>query len=193
MTTLAGFAAFIEIVRTALFYVGIALAVICVVDWAVRTRRVNPFSRVARFFRGTVDPMMAPVERIVVRTGGVPSAAAWWTLVAYAVFGVLLISLLGFIQSLLFQAMLMTQAPMREAWRVPVHWVFGILELALLVRVLSSWLPISPYSKWIRWSYVLTEWMIRPLQRVIPRVAMFDISPIVAWLVLRLAESVIIS
>jgi YggT family protein len=193
MSTLASYAAFIQVVRTGMLYVGIAVAAICAIDWAVRTRRINPFSRVARFFRGSIDPIMAPVERVIVRAGGVPSAASWWTLVAYAVFGILLISLLEFIGGILYQVVAMTSLPASEAWRIPVGWIFEILRLAVLVRVLSSWLPISPMSKWIRWSYVLTDWMIRPLQRLVPRIGMFDISPIVAWLLLTLAEKVVLS
>jgi len=56
---------------------------------------------------------------------------------------------------------------------------------------LSSYIT-SPYSKWVRWSYVTTEWMIAPLQRIIPRVGMFDLSPLVAWLLLNVLENVII-
>jgi YggT family protein len=63
-----------------------------------------------------------------------------------------------------------------------------VLRLALLVRVLSSWLPISPYSKWIRWSYALTDWMIIPLRRLIPSIGMIDITPIVAWFGLSLLQ-----
>ena len=73
-----------------------------------------------------------------------------------------------------------------SVWRVVVSWVISLLTLALFVRVISSWFPVSPYSRWIRWSYVTTDWMIRPLQQVIPRLGMFDITPIVAWLLLRL-------
>jgi YggT family protein len=193
MSALAGYPQFVQVVRTVLLYGGIGVAAICAVDWAVRTRRINPFSRVARFFRGSIEPVMSPVERVIVRAGGVPSSAAWWTLVAYAVFGILLISLLGFARGILFEVVSMANVPLRESWRIPVHWVFEILLLAVLVRVLVSWLPISPYSKWIRWSFVLTDWMIVPLQRIVPRIGMLDITPIVAWLLLSLLESLIIS
>jgi YggT family protein len=191
MSVLASYTAFIAGVRLALLYIGIAVAVVCAMDWAVRTRRISPFSRVARFFRRAIDPLLAPIERTIVRAGGVPSSAAWWGLVAYAVCGILLISLLQLFGSLLLQVIFVTQQP-SEAWRVIVSWVFDILIIALLVRVLSSWLPISPYSKWVRWSYVLTEWMIAPLQRIVPRIGMFDISPLVAWILLDLAEKVIV-
>jgi YggT family protein len=193
MNTVVGYAEFVQVVRTVLLYGGAVVAVICAIDWAVRTRRINPFSKVARFFRGSIEPVMGPIERVIVRAGGVPSSASWWTLVAYAVFGILLITLLGFVGGILYQVASIANQPLRESWRVPVRWVFEILRLAVLVRVISSWLPISPYSKWIRWSFVLTDWMILPLSRIIPRIGMFDVSPIVAWLLLSLLESLIIS
>jgi len=54
--------------------------------------------------------------------------------------------------------------------------------------VLSSWFPVSPYSKWVRWSYVLTDWLIKPLRRVIPLLGMIDITPIVAWFLIGLIQ-----
>lgn len=192
MTVLASYAVFVAGVRTALLYVGIVLAVICAIDWAVRTRRISPFNRIARFFRSNIDPLLAPIERVIVRAGGVPTAASWWALVAFAVFGILLITLLQFIGDILLQTVYMTQNP-GEAWRVIVHWTFSILMIALIVRVLSSWLRVSPYSRWIRWSYMLTNWMVVPLQRVIPVIAGFDITPLVVWFILSLTEKVILS
>jgi YggT family protein len=185
MQFLGGYAAFVATLRVVLLYVGVFVALICAIDWAVRTRRISPFSKIARFFRANVDPLLAPIERVVVRAGGLPSAAAWWGLLAFVVLGILLITLLQFVGDILFQMVAMGQHP-ELAWRVVLSWVISILTLALFVRVLSSWLPVSPYSRWIRWSYVLTDWMIRPLQTIVPRVGMFDITPIVAWLLLRL-------
>jgi YggT family protein len=187
MSALASYATFIAGVRTALLLIGAFVAIICTVDWAVRTRRINPFSRVARFFRGRVDPLMAPVERVVVRSGGVPSAAPWWALVAVVACGILVLSLLQFAGAILSQIMFAIQDP----GSIPlllVSWSFSVLRLALIVRVFSSWLPVSPYSRWIRWSYVLTEWFIRPMQRIIPRIGMIDITPIVAWFLLSLIQ-----
>ena len=185
MSFLGVYASIVANLRVILFYMAIAVAVIAAVDWAVRTRRINPFSKVARFFRANIDPLLAPIERVIVRAGGLPSSAAWWGLVAFIVFGILVIMLLQFIGSILFQMVAVGQRP-ELAWRVVLSWVISLLSLALFVRVISSWFPVSPYSRWIRWSYVMTDWMIRPLQQVIPRIGMFDITPIVAWLLLRL-------
>ena len=187
MNVLGTYAAFVAGVRVVLLYLAIALAIVCAVDWAVRTRRISPFSRVARFFRGSIEPSMAPVERMVVRAGGVPSSAPLWTLVAYAVFGIALIQILEFLGDIFYQIVVVSQQP-SQIGLLAASWAFGILKLALIVRVLSSWFPISPYSKWIRWSYVLTDWLIKPLRRVIPAIGMIDITPIIAWFLIALIQ-----
>ena len=190
MSMLAGYGTFLALVRVTFLYAAIAVAAICAFDWAVRTRRINPFNRVARFFRSNIDPLMAPVERTIVRRGGLPAQAPWWTLGAIVVGGILTISLLQLVGGILQQIAFGLAAPEKLPWIV-LSWIFAFLRLALLVRVLSSYIT-SPYSKWVRWSYVTTEWMIAPLQRIIPRVGMFDLSPIVAWLLLNVLENVII-
>jgi len=187
MSALATYATIVGMIRTALLYGAGAVAVISALDWAVRTRRISPFSKTARVIRGRVDPMVAPIERLVVRAGGLPTAAPWWALVAVVIGGIALISILNLLGDILYQIVIIGQQP-REAPVILLSWAFSILKLGLIVRVLSSWLPISPYSKWIRWSYVLTDWMIVPLRRLIPSIGMIDITPIVAWFGLALIQ-----
>jgi len=187
MSVLATYATIVGVIRTALLFGAGVVGVVCAFDWTARTRRISPFSRTARIMRGRVDPLVAPVERIVVRAGGTPAAAPWWALVAVAVGGIALISILNLLGDVLYQVVVIGQQP-REAPLILLSWGFSILRLALLVRVLSSWLPISPYSKWIRWSFVLTDWMIVPLRRLIPSIGMIDITPIVAWFGLSLIQ-----
>jgi YggT family protein len=187
MSMLATYAMVVGGVRVALFYAGIVVAVICAFDWAVRTRRINPFNRVARFFRGSVDPLMLPVERVILRAGGAPAAAPWWALVAFAVFGIALISLLEFLGGVFYQIAVVSTQP-GQAPLLLLSWAFAFLKFALIVRVLSTWLPVSPYSRWIRWSYVLTDWLINPLRRVIPLLGMIDITPIIAWFLIGLIQ-----
>jgi YggT family protein len=187
MSMLANYVTVIAVTRIALLYAGAVVALICAFDWAVRTRRINPFNRVARFFRGSVEPLMAPVDRLVVRAGGVPSATPWWTIVAFAVVGIALIQLLEFLGDIFYQLAVVSQQP-SQLGLLAASWAFGILKIALIVRVLSSWFPVSPYSKWIRWSYLLTDWFIKPLRRVIPAIGMIDITPIIAWFAIALIQ-----
>jgi len=187
MSVLATYAAVVVVVKKVLLYSAIVVAGVAGLDWAVRTRRLSPFSRTARLMRGRVDPLLAPIERVIVRAGGTPASAPWWALAAVIIGGIVLITLLDFFGNILFQLIVVSQQP-REAPMLIASWVFSLLSLALLVRVLSSWFPISPYSKWIRWSYVFTDWMIGPLRRVVPTIGMIDITPIVAWFLLSLVR-----
>ena len=72
-----------------------------------------------------------------------------------------------------------------------ISWTIKLLRLALIVRVVSTWIGISPYSKWIRWTYTLTEWMLAPMRRMLPAFGPIDVSPILAFLLLGLIEGAI--
>ena len=144
MSVLATYAAVVVVVKKVLLYSAIVVAGVAGLDWAVRTRRLSPFSRTARLMRGRVDPLLAPIERVIVRAGGTPASAPWWALAAVIIGGIVLITLLDFFGNILFQLIVVTQQP-REAPMLIASWVFSLLSLALLVRVLSSWFPISPY------------------------------------------------
>jgi YggT family protein len=180
---LTDYALLLHGLRVVLFVAAVVMGLIALVDYLVRTRRISPFSGVARFFRRSVDPLMVPVERAVMRAGGQPAAAPWWSLVAVVVGGLILLFLLDIVGGLLQQLALGVSDP-RILPIIFVSWAFKLVELALIVRVLSSWLPISPYSRWIRWTYPLTNWILVPLRRVIPNLGMIDITPIVAYLLL---------
>lgn len=175
--------------RPALFAVAAVLFVVFAFDWLVRTRRINPFGPVARFFRRVVDPALAPVERRVVRAGGMPASAPWWALVVVVIAGILLILTLQFVREMIVEAAVSANRGSRGIYDLVVSLTFGILKLALIVRIIASWLQINPYKSWIRWSVSLTEWLLRPLRSVIPPFGMFDVSPLVAYFVLVLLES----
>jgi YggT family protein len=190
-TTVLVLDSIITVVRgAAVFSVGV-FAGLCAVDWAVRTRRISPFNPIARFFRSTIDPLIAPVERRVLRAGGTPASAPWWALVAAAVAAILLITLLGFVRSQIVMAAYALGAGPGALYRIAIGWTVAFLRLALLVRVLSSWFPISPYAWWIRWSYGATEWMLRPLRSVVPMLGAFDITPIVAYFLLGIVGRIL--
>ncbi|MGH7665036.1 MAG: YggT family protein [Gemmatimonadaceae bacterium] len=184
----SAFAAALAALRIAFFVLAAIAAVICLLDWLVRTRRIGQFSPLARFLRRYVDPLMRPVENRIVRAGGSPSSAPWWTLVAIVVGGIVILTLLEFLGEQIFVLAASTRAGGSGLFRVLVSWTFGVLKIALIVRVISSWFRISEYSKWIRWAVVLTEPILRPLRNVIPPLGMIDITPLVAYFILWLLQ-----
>lgn len=181
-----------EVLRYALFVVAIVVAAVAAVDWAVRTRRLNPFGGTARFFRRTVDPLMAPIERRVVRAGGRPSSAPLWALGAVVIGGLLVIALLDFITGQIAVATTAFSLGSSAVLMTLVGWTFAALRFALIVRVISSWVRVSPYSRWVWWSYRATEWMLAPLRRVIPLLGGIDVTPIVAYLLLGVLEAIVL-
>lgn len=191
-TILSGLDAAMAALRVAFFGLAIVLTVVCVLDWLVRTRRLNPFGKTARFFRQSVDPLLAPIERRVVQSGGLPTSAPWWALAAAVLGGIVFLSLLGFLRSQLYGAMFAVQEGPMGILRLAIQWTFAILRLALIVRVILSWVRVSPYSPWVRWAYVLSEPLLRPLRRFIPTFGMIDITPIAAYFVLLLLERVLL-
>jgi YggT family protein len=76
--------------------------------------------------------------------------------------------------------------------QVAVGGLFSLLMAAILVRVIASWVGISPYSRWMRPVMALTDWLIDPIRRLMPPVGMIDLSPMVAWLVLWIARGVVL-
>lgn len=186
---LSGAGAIIQVVRAALLSIAVVFGVICVLDWAVRTRKISPFNAIARFCRATVDPLIAPIERKVVRAGGTPASAPLWALAAVVIGGILLLSLLDFILLQVARSMIASQNGAAGIFHLLVSWTFTILKIALIVRVISSWLPISPYSRWVLWSYKLSEPILAPMRRIVPNLGGLDITPILAYFLLSLTES----
>jgi uncharacterized protein YggT (Ycf19 family) len=174
--------------RTVLLAGGIALAAVAATDWAVRTRRINPFSGTARFMRARVEPRLAGIERQVARVGGHPASTPWWALVAYVVCAALLIALVDLLSSMVRDAIIASSTGGAGLLLLTVSWVFAFLRFALLVRVIATWFPRLAARRWVSWSFGATDWMLRPLRRVIPSFGVMDVTPIVAYFALEIAE-----
>jgi YggT family protein len=180
-----------QTLRTLLLFGAVAATAVAAVDWAVRTRRINPFNGVARFMRARVEPRLAGVERQVVRAGGRPSMTPWWMLLAYVVIALLLLAAVDLIVSLIADVVgAMTSGPLGILLLL-IRWTFGFLSVALMVRVLSSWFPRLATSRWTSWSYGATEWMLRPLRAVLPPFGPVDVSPIVAYFALWVLQMIV--
>lgn len=71
--------------------------------------------------------------------------------------------------------------------------LFQVLIFAILIRALISWFPIAPTSPFIRLLDDITEPILAPLRRVVPRLGMMDITPIVAMIGLQILEQILVS
>lgn len=183
----------LAVVRPLVFAGGVLALGATAGSWAVRTRRISPFSPVARFIRSAIDPwLIAPMERRLVRAGGTPYAAPWWALALVVIGGLLLITALQFVRNQILLVGYASNSGMSLA-AVLLRWTFSVLRIALFARVIASWVGGGPYSRGWRWAYRLTDWFLVPLRQVIPPLGMFDLSVLVAWFALGIVESLIMS
>jgi YggT family protein len=178
--------------RPALFVAACAAGTACALSWAARTRRISPFTPLGRFARERVDPFLRPVERAVLNSGGSPSSVPWWGLVAFIVLGIVFQSLLGYAIGILASTAMGLMSGPRGALRAVVQLVFALLQMALLIRVLSSWFGSLARARWLRWTYTITEPLLAPLRAVIPSLGPFDITPLILYYLIQIVGGFIV-
>ena len=72
-----------------------------------------------------------------------------------------------------------------------IRYLCEVLSLVIIARVIVSWFSPSPTNRLVIILYQVTEPFLAPLRRIIPRVGMFDFTPFVAIIILRLIVSLL--
>jgi YggT family protein len=183
----------LTLVRYSIFALVALAALAAVGSWLVRTRRISPFGTLGRGLRSATDPILRPVERRIVRMGGNPAHAGGWLIVLTAVAGIVLISLVGWLLTTFQTVRLAAHGGPRATLALIVHLAYRVMVFAILVRVIASWFGAFRYSRWIRPAFILTDWIVEPIRRVVPPLGPFDVSPLVAWLALWVLRQVLLS
>jgi YggT family protein len=63
-----------------------------------------------------------------------------------------------------------------------------VLTLAILARSLMSWFPMDPSNVFVQLIHRVTEPILEPLRRIVPRVGMIDLTPMAAILLLMVLQ-----
>jgi len=80
-----------------------------------------------------------------------------------------------------------------------VNAFFSVITLMLFIRVILSWFPMASNNRLTELLYVLTEPILVPIRNLVHRSPLggpgmiIDFSVLIAFVLLRLAQSVIIS
>lgn len=192
-TLIAILSTFAAYSRPALFAAACLVAVACALSWATRTRRISPFTPLGRFAREKIDPFLRPIEAPVLNAGGSPATIPWWGLAAFIVLGILAQSLLGYIIGILASTVIGLSSGPRGALRALVQLTFAVLQIALMIRVLSSWFGSLARARWLRWTYSLTEPLLAPLRAVIPSLGPFDITPLILYYLISIVGGFVVN
>ena len=69
-----------------------------------------------------------------------------------------------------------------------------LFQVVIIARIVLSWFPLQPGGVMSRINsvlIVLTEWLLGPLRRIVPRVGMLDFSPFVAILLVAIVARIL--
>ncbi|MGB8510576.1 MAG: YggT family protein [Pyrinomonadaceae bacterium] len=151
----------------------------------------NPFSRPVMVVRRWTDPLVNPVRRPLVQMGFSPNLAPLVTILVAILLGYFA---LEFINAVLGTLLGLTLSAQRGAPVALVgHLLYGLLavySLMIFMRIVFSW-AVSPTNRVLHFLIRATEPILGPFRRIIPPLGMFDISPIVALLLLDLLKKAI--
>jgi len=181
-----------DVLRLVVLAVALAAALLSVGSWAVTSRRISPFSRLARVIRALSDPVLRPIEHGLVRQGRNPQDAPWWLLGMAIVGGILLLTLSQWLIEMALRVVAAEEAGPRALARLGVYLLVQLLSLALFARVIGSWIGAGRYNRWLRPAYRLTDWIVEPLRRFIPPIGIVDITPLAAWLLLQILLAILL-
>jgi len=71
--------------------------------------------------------------------------------------------------------------------------LFWALNLAILIRVILSWLNVSPYNPLVNFIWQITDPILEPLRRIVPAIGMLDVTPILAMILLSVIQQVLLT
>lgn len=192
--TWTSFASLLESLARYAVLVGVAgAAVVAATHWAVQQRHIEPFGALPRTVRRFSDRLVARVERRILRWGKNPQDAPLWLLGFTIIGGILLLSVLGWLTGWISQMVLLAGASPRAWVRWGITTTFQILVLALIIRVVASWFGKGAYTPWLRPAYLLTDWLVNPIRRLLPPFGMIDLSPLVAYVALVLLRGLLLA
>jgi YggT family protein len=169
-----------------------AAAVVALTHWLVRRGTLSPFGAWARGVRQLTSPAVRATERRVLARGGNPQDAPYWLLAALVLGGLVLLSLTQWLLGFAIDASGAISGGGRSIAYFLVRATFNALIAALLIRAIGSWFGVGRWTWWMRPFHQATDWLLTPLRRVIPPIGMFDITPVVAMVLLSLLRDLVV-
>lgn len=171
----------------------IAVIVLVLLRVIANQADLNPFGWSSLTIRRLTDPFIGPIRRALMGFGVDPKYAPLVT--------ILLVVLLGWFALQLVSTIINTVAGVIVSLGgrtfVPIigYVLYGMVSLYILlifIRIIFSWGMASYSNRVMRFLVNATEPMLGPLRRIVPLVGTFDISPIVAFIILWLLQSAIV-
>ena len=153
---------------------------------------LNPFNWSARTIRRLTDPILTPVRRALAGFGVDPKYSPLVAILLTVLLGWFAIQLVSSIANTLAGILFSLE---RQAL-VPIvgYVLYGLVSfyiLLIFIRIVFSWGQVGFRNRIMRFLINATDPMLLPLRRIVPPLGAFDISPIVAFVILWLIQAAI--
>jgi len=170
----------------------VALIVLMLIRLLVDGADLNPFGATHRTVRRLSDPFVVPVRGFLRHFHADPKYAPIVVIVVVILAGLLVFNLLGTLSQLVLGiAWALRSGSLPALLGFIFHGLISIYILLLFVRVIFQMAMVSYMNPVMRFLYNTTEPLLGPLRRRIPPVGRWDISPIVAFILLWLLQAAI--
>jgi len=155
----------------------------------------NPFTWHMITVKRLTDPVILPVRRALVATRLDPIAAP--------VIAILIFILVGFFAVQVTGGLLNTIAGVMAALGsgrpglqmailgYVLYGLLGIYSMIIFARIVGAWFSVGYSNRLMRFLIRSTEPLLAPLRRKIPPVGMFDISPMIAFFIVWLLQTLV--
>lgn len=70
--------------------------------------------------------------------------------------------------------------------------IISLYEIALLIRIVLSWVPHNPYNQAVQILYKITDPILNPVRKFVPPFRGIDFSPILVFIALGIVKRMII-
>jgi YggT family protein len=173
----------------------VAAIVLIVLRSVVNYMDVNPFSWLAVNLRRSTEPVLAPVRAVLRGSRLDPKVAPFIAVILIIVAGYLVVLVVGSVLNTIAGIIhAVSSRPLGAPVAIIGYLLFGFLSLytlAMFIRIIFSWVGMSYANRLMRFLFIITEPLLGPLRRTIPPMGMFDVSPIVAFIILWLCKAAV--
>lgn len=174
-----------EFVQMAIAVVIFAVIVLMIVRLIVDVMDLNPFAWMSRTIRRLTDWLVIPVRGGLRNVGADPKFAP----LVVILISILLGFFLAWLASTIFGTVIGVIDSLLRGAIIPLFGfiLYGVLSVYLLLismRVVFGWAQISYSNRLMRFLVDVTEPLLGPLRRMLPPLGMFDLSPLVAGLLI---------
>ncbi len=74
-----------------------------------------------------------------------------------------------------------------------IEFVGMVFSIAIFARVIVSWFPTSGNNPIVVFIYTVTEPILAPIRRIIPRMGTFDLTPMIALILIIIIQRILVA